>query len=77
MPVCAPDDRCDNGQGEHENGATLDEKRDLRGHSEHLLPSEAEVLECLGRLAVQRRRATLIPAPGGEIALGDPRSSAM
>jgi hypothetical protein len=80
MPVPAryPDDRRDDGQGKHENGATLDEKRDLRGHSEHLLPSsEAEVLERLRRLAVQSRRATLVPSPGRKIALGDPRGGAV
>ena len=77
MSVRAPNDRRDNGQGEHKNGATLDEKRDLRGHSEHLPPLEAEVLERLGRLAVQHRRATLIAAPGGKIALGDPRGGAV
>ena len=64
-------------QDEHEGGATPGEKRDLRGHSEHLLPSEAEVLERLRRLAVENRRATLVPSPGCQIALGDPRSGAV
>ncbi len=73
MSVRAPHNRCKNGQGEYEHGPTLDEKRDLRGHSEHLLPSEAEVLERLRRLAVQSRRATLVPAPRRKIALSDPR----
>ena len=75
VSVRTPNDRRDDGQGEYEDGATLDEKRDLRGHSEHLLPSEAEVLECLRRLAVQSRRATLVSAPRRKIALGDPRGS--
>lgn len=77
VSVRTPHDRCKNGQGEYEDGTTLDEKRDLRGHSEHLLPSEAEVLERLRRLAVQSRRATLVPAPRRKIALGDPRGSAV
>jgi hypothetical protein len=77
MSVHATHDRRDDSQGKHESGSALDEKRDLRGHSEHLLPSEAEVLECLSRLAVQSRRATLVPPPSREIALGDPRGGAM
>ena len=64
-------------QAKYEGGATPGEKRDLRSHSEHLLPSEAEVLERLRRLAVENRRAALVPSPGGEIALGDPRSGAV
>jgi hypothetical protein len=77
MSVRAPHDRRNDSQGKHENRAALDKKRDLRGHSEHLLPSEAEVLERLRRLAVQNRRATLVPSPGRKIALGDPRGGAV
>jgi hypothetical protein len=73
VSVRTPHNRRDDGEGEYEDGAALDEKRDLRGHSEHLLPSETEVLERLRRLAVQSRRATLVPAPRRKIALGDPR----
>ena len=70
-------DRRNDRQGIHESGTTPGEKRDLRGHREHLLPSESEVLERLRRLAVQARRAALVPSPGREIALGDPRSGAV
>ena len=57
--------------------ATLEQKRDFGGHREHLLPSEAEVLERFGRLAVQARRPALVTAARGEVALGDPRSGAV
>ena len=75
--VGATRDRGNDREGKHEGGPTPGEKRDLRGHSEHLLPSETEVLERLRRLAVQGCRATLVPPPSREVALGDPRGGAM
>ncbi len=55
----------------------MQQEREFGGHREHLLPSEAEILERFGRLAVQPRRATLVTAARGEVALGDPRSGAV
>ena len=75
--VGASQDRRNDREGKHEGGPTPGEKRDLRGHREHLLPSEPEVLERLRRLAIQSRRATLVPPPSREVALGDPRGGAM
>lgn len=75
--VGATQDRRNDREGKHEGGPTPGEKRDLRGHREHLLPSEPKVLERLRRLAVQARRTALVPPPGSEIALGDPRCGAM
>jgi hypothetical protein len=75
--VRASEQRRDDGQNEHDRRAAMEQERDLGGHREHLLPSEAEVLERLRRLAVQDRRATLVPSPRREIALGDPRSGAV
>jgi hypothetical protein len=77
MPVHATGNSRNDSQCKQQERATLDEKRDLRGHREHLLPSEAEVLERLRRLAVQDRRAALVTTPGGKIALGDPRGGAV
>jgi hypothetical protein len=45
-------DRRNDRKGKHEGGPAPGEKRDLRGHRKHLLPSEPEVLERLRRLAV-------------------------
>lgn len=75
--VGASRDRRNDREGKHEGGPTPGEKRDLRGHREHLLPSEPKVLERLRRLAIQTRRATLVPPPSREVALGDPRGGAM
>ena len=55
----------------------MEQERNFGGHREHLLPSEAEVLERFGRLAVEPRRATLVTAPRSEVALGDPRGGAV
>ena len=70
-------DRRNDRQGIHESGTTPGEKRDLRGHREHLLPLEPEVLERFGRLAVQTRRTALIAATRREVALGNPGGRAM
>ena len=55
----------------------MEQERNFGGHREHLLPSEPEVLERFGRAAVEHRRAALVTAPRGEIALGDPRGGAV
>ena len=72
-PMRASEQSRDDSQRNDNCRATLEQKRDFGGHREHLLPSEAEVLECFGRLAVQDRRAALVTAPRREVALGDPR----
>jgi hypothetical protein len=78
-PVRHAEQRRDDSQNEneHDRRATMEQEREFGGHREHLLPSEAEVLERFGRLAVQPRRAALVTAPCGEVALGDPRSRAV
>ncbi len=75
--VRASEQRRDDSQNEHDRRATMEQKCNFGGHREHLLPSEAEVLERFGRPAVQSRRATLVTAPRSEVALGDPRSGAV
>jgi hypothetical protein len=75
--VRASEQRRDDSQNEHDRRAAMEQKRDLGGHREHLLPSEAEVLERFGRPAVEARRATLVTALGSKVALGDPRCGAM
>jgi len=75
--VRASEQRRDDSQNEHDRRAAMKQKRDLGGHREHLLPSEAEVLERFGRPAVQARRATLVTTPGSKVALGDPRCGAV
>jgi hypothetical protein len=67
----------DDSQANHDRRAAPDEECECLCHREHLLPSEAEVLERFGRLAVQHRRATLVTAARCEVALGDPRSGAV
>ena len=67
----------DDGQGKHQRAAAVQEQSDLGCHREHLLPSETEILERFGCLAVERRGAALVAAAGGEIALGDPRGRAV
>ena len=76
-PMRASEQSRDDSQREDNCRATLEHERDFGGHREHLLPSEAEVLECFGRLAVQARRAALVTAARSEVALGDPRSGAV
>ena len=46
-------------------------------HREHLPSSEPEILERLGRAAVEHRCLPFISTLGGQVALRDPRSSAV
>jgi hypothetical protein len=75
-PTSSGDCRDDSQANDHRRAAP-DEECECLCHREHLLPSEAEVLERFGRLAVQHRRATLVTAARSEVALGDPRSGAV
>ena len=78
METMRASEQCrDDSQNQHDRRAAMEQKRDLGGHREHLLPSEAEVLERFGRPAVQARSATLVTAPGSKVALGDPRCGAV
>jgi hypothetical protein len=63
----------DNSHNQHDCRAAVQQERNFGGHREHLLPSETEVLERFGRLAVENRRTALVTAPRREVALGDPR----
>jgi hypothetical protein len=76
-PVRASKQSRNDSQNEDDRRAAMEQERDFGGHREHLLPSEAEVLERFGRLAVQNRCAALVATPGSEVALGDPRGGAM
>jgi hypothetical protein len=76
-PVRASEYRRNDSQNENDRRATMEQERDFGGHREHLLPSEPEVLERFGRLAVEDRRTALVTAPSSEIALGDPRGRAV
>ena len=71
------DERHTDGQNNDDRGAATEQKRDLGGHREHLLPSEAEILERFGRPAVEPRRSALVTATRSEIALGDPGCGAV
>jgi hypothetical protein len=67
----------DNSHNQHDCRAAVQQERNFGGHREHLLPSEAEILERFGRPAVEPRRSALVTATRSEIALGDPGCGAV
>ena len=76
-PALRSDERHNDGQNDNDRGPATEQKQDFGGHREHLLPSEAEVLEGFGRAAVETRRSALVTAARSEIALGDPGCGAV
>jgi hypothetical protein len=76
-PVHASDESRDDSQDNEHCRAAPEQERELGGHREHLLPSEAEILERFGRTAVKTRRATLVTATRSKVALGDPGCGAV
>ncbi len=76
-PVHRSDERRNDSQDNEHCRTAPEQERELGGHREHLLPSEAEILERFGRPAVEARRSTLVTAARSQVALGDPGCGAV
>ncbi|MDX6425944.1 MAG: hypothetical protein QOD52_1349 [Gaiellaceae bacterium] len=72
-PNLAGDDRNHDQREQHKHAPT----EEVVCHREHLPSSESEILERLGRAAVEHRGTPFVSTLGGQVALRDPRSSSV